>query len=564
MLPQNCFVLTRAQVLELSKSQLFGYGLTDKAIIFGQKGLDAYLAAGNSELPQEGRFCGIFHQDQHILIRTDLTGQEIIYLFRDGEDWAISNSFALLVQQMATRRRLDFYAPAALVFHLKDGRQIGEQLISHKTMVRQISVLPVTSYLKVDRRTGALSEVTRPYSQLFHLQPGDSYEARMLDTLERGSGIMAALVEAGLPMNLFLSGGYDSRLVLAMLLMSGTVPDRLRVTSHPHLKADFKVASALTSRFDLPLNKGGPARRAELGGSEAIRLYLLSSAGTYLPFRLIHSRRLEPGAELRLTGDQPTGWSFYAGTGLFNGTAPKIADDIARGLADFADGDAVRQDFFSVFQEIDVDPADPIAMLAQYNVIRSRHHCGRQWTRAIGHEVAFTPLMQSSFVALDIVNRSAKAHPTKFFADAYSAIGGWPLEEPFETPERAFPQEMLDSSPFRGGVRISPRPFTVFGDLAPDEAYDQPDLLSMPAQLDRGPDPIRHDLATMMFRANHARDSGLFREQDFVTANREIAARGTISDGYRKTCQIIAADTILRLLATDPVSEGQTPHAMRT
>lgn len=555
MLPQNCFVLSKAQVLALPKSRLYGYGLTENAIIFGQKGMDAYLAAGNRAFPDEGRFCGIFLKDDSIVIRTDLTGQDIIYLFRDGDDWVISNSFILLVQQVSARQKLSFYPPAAMVFHLKKGRQIGEQLISHKTMVDQISIVPVTSYLKIDRSSGALEQINQSYANLFHLSDVDSYEDKMLDVLERGSGIMSALANAGLPMNLFLSGGYDSRLVLAMLLASGSAPDRLRVTSHRHLEADYKVARALTSRFDIPLNVGGPSARSELSGSEAIRMYLLSCAGTYLPFYPMHNRRILNGAELRLTGDQPTGWSFYGGKGLFNGSAMKIAGDITRGLSGFQDADIVKDDFLSVFDTIGVDPQDPTAMLAQYNVIRSRHHCGRSWYRSVGQEVVFTPLMQSSFISLDLMNRQAGAHPTKFFADAYSAFGGWPLEEPFETPERSFPQVMLDTSPFRGGVDIRPRSFTVYGDIQPDDHYEYHDLLTIPTHMDTGAEPIRHDLAAMFFRADHARDNPIFRETDFVTANAEIAARGKIDSGYRKTCQIIAANAVLELLDASPAAE---------
>lgn len=105
----------------LQKSLLFGYGITDDSLIFGTDGLSQYLAANGADFPEEGRFCGFLIDTGKVIIRTDRTGQECLYLYSNGDDWAVSNSFLLLATQVAKRTELTFYPPAAHSFHLKNG-----------------------------------------------------------------------------------------------------------------------------------------------------------------------------------------------------------------------------------------------------------------------------------------------------------------------------------------------------------------------------------------------------------------------------------------------------------
>lgn len=550
MLPQNCFIFTKEDAASLQQSYLFGYGLTDDALIFGTDGLRAFQAAGNTEFPTEGRFAGLFlTSDQEIVIRTDATGQELLYLLRNDDDWAVSSSFMLLTEWARTRQRLNTYAPAIVGFHLKNGVHVGEQLISHRTMVEEISVVPLTTELIVNRATGKMRQETRSFIDAFSFAPDDKWDEKVIDVLERGAGIMGAIQSTGAALNLFLSGGYDSRLVLAMAMANGATPENLRVTSHLSKEDDFRVASELCETLGLPLNTPGPSTVSQLSDSDAIRMYMLSSGATYLPFYPVYSHFTEDSAQVRLTGDQPTGWTFFDGKARFNGDANKVGADIEEALIARSFGGAVKDDFLSVFRDLEIEHDHPAAMLANYCAIRSRHHCGRNWYRSTGPVFLFTPLMQSAFVSLDLMNANEGHHTKKLFADIFSAFGGWAIETPFEAPTRNLDPELIENSVFKGGVKITPKPFRVFGTIKRN-SVEEAGFLSVDFRFRAKPDRMNTYLADMVYQADAARQSGLFSNQDIADAKAELQSDVQLSHGTRRSCHLIATNRVLEMIGS--------------
>lgn len=548
MLPENCFLLSRDNTAEVSGSQLFGYGIAEDAVILGTGGLTEYFAAGHRSLPEDGRFCGIFAEaPDEIVVRTDVTGQEMLYLYQNGDDWAVSNSFLLLAQAAAARGKLHAYAPAIACFHLKKGTQIGEQLISHRTMTQEISIVPLTAEVRIDRRTQKLAVHSRSCFDVFSLGAARDYQATLIDMLEQGAGLLQAMSQAGYSTNLFLSGGYDSRLALCMALAGDISTDRIRISSIETKQDDLRVATSICTRLGLPLNGPGPQTERTLSESDAIRTYLLSCGGTYLPFYPIRSHFVQDGAVLRVTGDQPTAWNFFGGRARFNGSADKIRRDIMNDLEPRGFGVPVAQDFMSTFSDLDLDPEHPGAMAAYYSATRSRHHCGRSWYRSLGAEFLVTPLMHKSFVALDMHNMASGFDPRKIFADAFSAFGGWALEEAFETPDRAFGGDLLAQSPFKGGAKIAPRPYKIFGRLQAGRV-DAPDLFSLDLRFNARPETIKPKLAELFHVSDRARLSEYFSAQDIGSVKAEMRSDGSLSHDHRRLCHLISTDLVLSLV----------------
>ena len=86
--------------------------------------------------------------------------------------------------------------------------------------------------------------------------------------------------------------------------------------------------------FNLPLNVSGPPSKSTIGSSEAMDIHEMTSFGSYLPFYYPKSNGRTQNFEMVLTGDQPTGWSHFAGNYLFNGNASKIKNDIQQYLSE--------------------------------------------------------------------------------------------------------------------------------------------------------------------------------------------------------------------------------------
>ena len=88
----------------------------------------------------------------------------------------------------------------------------------------------------------------------------------------------------------------------------------------------------------------------------------MSCGGTYLPFYAIHDYQQRAPIEVVLTGDQPTGWSHFAGNAQFNGNAEKIGNDIVEFLGAQPFGEKLRRRFLSTFDILGIDQAHPAAM----------------------------------------------------------------------------------------------------------------------------------------------------------------------------------------------------------
>ena len=153
--------------------------------------------------------------------------------------------------------------------------------------------------------------------------------------------------------------------------------------------------------------------------------------------------------------------------------------------------------------------------------------------------------MQSVFVPLTLEHARAGRHPRALFADAFSACGGWALEEAFETADRQFSPQELENAAFAGGAEIRPRAMTVFGSIhaAQDGTASMHDIAM---DVSASPDEIMEHLTTMFYRADLARSSGYFTDDDQHKVRAEIRDRGSLSHGWRKTCHLVCTDIVMR------------------
>ena len=540
----------KVDVQNLEYSVLHGFAVVSGAIIINTSGLKEFMNLRNIDIvPEEGRFAGLFKVDNKVIAKADIHGQEIIYVYKNEDDWAISNSFLLLASYASTIGKLSFYEPAVLNFKLKSGTHMGEQLISRKTMIKEIQILPVNSELHFDLETGELKEVTTPIKKLFDIHELN-YQETIISMLSEGRGIIKALNEAGIPLELKLSGGYDSRLVLGMLTANQGKPlTNVYISSDENRKADFEIAKSLCKKLDLPLNTyTHPHRkRTRFVAEDSFRFFMLACCGSYLPAYPVNDSYLSDKFVLRLTGDYSADASHFRGNAIFNGDMVKVAGDISKTLTAYKSQESVLADFKSNFDILGVAIDDPLAPPLYYLSNRARHHCGRQWYKSLGVSCLITPLMSKHFTKLNLYSYLNFGSEDKLFTDIFSAFGEWAVETPFESAKGSLNPELVKSSSFKGGIALKDIEYEVYGSFT----FKEPDIESFKSNL-----PINgrvqvgdfeNKLVSTFKKIDISKYKDIFNEQDFNLMYMEIGKEARASHGYRRLTHMIYVDTIKNL-----------------
>lgn len=261
-----------------------GTGFTDRAIVWGQDGFAAYRQAHpgrclSLDLVDGGFSIGEFFGSKYVL-RTDPIGQDVLYLWRKGADWAISNSLYVLAREIeALGHHPQIYAPALAVFSLGAHERDHGQLISRNTALEGAILVPSNCALWISF-TQAGPQVEMVQSWDFALGPRNPgvYLHRLVDFVSAWRNRLLTLSRHGIRQNLSLSAGKDSRAVLALML---SLPEaRIHARTWAGQSDDFPIASAMIAEYglasDLPPDR---ALSTALSASEHFALHMMSGAG---------------------------------------------------------------------------------------------------------------------------------------------------------------------------------------------------------------------------------------------------------------------------------------------
>ena len=553
----NIFIFQKSDIQELTESKLYGYAIFEDSIVFGTNGLLKYRSEStNKTPPEEGRFAGIFiESESQISIKTDSTGQELIYIYENKENWFISNSFLALSEEVAKHYPLELYEPAIIGFHIKNGKQFGEQLISHKTPIKNIHLLPLTWEIKVDRQTGKLDFIKEEFFSKFNIPDDFSYSEEIVNLIQRGSGLLSAIATFSTPMVLDLSGGYDSRIVLGMLNSSKTPNSQKFIKSIESMHGDYLSASALCEQLNLSINKYKyPEKEQYLSSSESLRMYFMNSGGAYLPINPCSGTKLFNKFFFRLTGYQPSGWDA-----AIMGKPEKLAKSIAYNLEGRPHQDTIKNDFLETLDLLGVDTTSETSMTAYYCAIRSRFHYGRSSFKTIGHSYLLTPIMSKSFLLLDIYNRGKGLPPQNIFADIYSALGEWASKTRFEHEGKNFPESLTNNPLFSSPANITPVNYKVYGHpLEPSNNSSTQKLLST-LNFSASPDDIKKDLIELYRKSLDAKNSGLFTEEDLELIETEIhSSDNSLTHSVRKLTHFISTDAVIKIVESSKQKDQGT------
>ena len=203
----------------------------------------------------EGCFIEVKKDAEHITIRQDFNGSWGIYIFEKDGYFAISNSFWILLNKIKNKYRVTLnedYAKSMFVFDLCS-------LSVSETLIREIHLLPRNYVLSIDIKKKSLTPILIDFHE-DEVNLDSSEGIAIVDRwFYKWTGLIRTLKAKTNNITVDLSGGMDSRIILALLLGSHIDMNEIQVHSindklHTHAE-DFQIASEIARAFGFQLNQ---------------------------------------------------------------------------------------------------------------------------------------------------------------------------------------------------------------------------------------------------------------------------------------------------------------------
>ena len=253
LIEENFFVID-SDNLENIKQHMYGYTITKNGFLTD----NYYKMIGYYEEPESlGVYVMIRLVGNEIIINQDFYGSFGLYLFeeKDTKYFAISNSFLLLEEYLIEKKNISF------------NKEFADNLITslictpsiYETMIKEITRLPSNVFIVINTISKALrinyidyKENTIPLESKIGLKIID-------DWVDKWTYIIRSIKKQTDNIYFDLTGGFDSRAVLAIFLNSGIYANNMSFnslqTNNQDYNEDLIIATNISSKFGFELNK---------------------------------------------------------------------------------------------------------------------------------------------------------------------------------------------------------------------------------------------------------------------------------------------------------------------
>ena len=285
--PEKSFFVLDSEHLEETESALYGFTLIGDRIVERLEDLQG------EEPGLGGAWVYVNRKANAVTVSQDFIGSDGLYLYRQDAYFALSNSFLRLVEYLCPDRDLTLnreYADYHLMCAGAGSSVMGETLVNEITWLDRCAVAEID----LDQKTLLVRRVDYRENTV---DPASPEGLEILDGWWRKwcSRFRSCVMNGG-NLRADLSGGFDSRVTLGMLLSSGIDMNGIMIYSntdgkHTHGE-DYRIASAIASHYGFALNNEQKIARAgthfRLDEILGISLYVKLGAHKQMYFR--HSR----------------------------------------------------------------------------------------------------------------------------------------------------------------------------------------------------------------------------------------------------------------------------------
>lgn len=410
-------------------------------LVIGQAGANEYQArTGKSVTPQnDGCYTVVSGDSDSWTVGTDSRGLARIFLYQDGDRWALSSSFYELVKHL---RYNGVHLPHihSLLASYGVRRGFNDQLTTSATPIANIELLP--SFASASINQFGVEVVSSPPQHL-----SDYNTALSEYTSVWRSRLSTLVADDRISIQCDLSGGIDSRAVLAFMIADEHFDPnhhRFDVVSAPHKTRDFEVANNIADSYGFPLQIQRKKNGNKMGRDLTLEAWRRDSLGVYLPVYL-HSSRFE------FTSVHAHG----AGGGNFRPyySGRDVASQAAKGRAH------MRPDEFNDWRDrvnessssLQAQRPDTAPLVLHYREFRNRFHFGHR----PHHNIVFSPL--ESILTDAITDRPDGRDGRQIYFDVMESLApglmGLPFDQELKSPTNTNLEDLtiVDTTPVTTG-----------------------------------------------------------------------------------------------------------------
>ena len=379
------FFLIDSDNLAEVKTRLYGYSIQATGI-YEQDNLTEDAVKN-----LDGRGCYVYVEarDGQITIKQDLNGCWGIYLFRQGDYFALSNSFFRLLDHVKFKYPLTVNRDYC---HYVMVDRVAIQAYS-QTAVNEINLVDRSATLQMDIAAKNLEIELKNYRE--HSVPVDSEEGiKILDNwVEFWSKILGHIAQNTNFIEADLTGGFDTRIHFVPLLHSGVDLNQIRIHSSTDKSSttaveDYAIASQIAEHYGFKLNNPLPTRQFlnfSLADAWNLDSYCQQTTRN-LPTVFFARKGVEKiyllkglsGEVLRKTWHMPPQKFISNQCSMANCYSSALAQNLARSIQTI-----VESVFSSICNKYKINDSDSLDIPQYlYHETRTRNHCGKE---IVGH-----------------------------------------------------------------------------------------------------------------------------------------------------------------------------------